>query len=162
MRCGTRLALDYYHSTFGRETQLSHHSFPDIVRHALERCANTGSKRRPGKTPDSRQSSAGAAIANRREPNQNRRETGGPGRNPARCANLFQPEPLMHRIRRQLFSISIFAATSIFVAKAQSPIPIVVQAASPAAVSSTAAPPPVTDSDSLPLTDQNAPGNENG
>ncbi len=58
----------------------------------------------------------------------------------------------MHRIRRQLFSISIFAATSIFVAKAQSPIPIVVQAASPAAVSSTAAPAPVTDSDSLPLT----------
>ena len=58
----------------------------------------------------------------------------------------------MRRIRRQLFSISIFAATSIFVAKAQSPTPIVVQAASPAAISSTAAPAPATDSDSLPLT----------
>ncbi len=41
---------------------------------------------------------------------------------------------------------------SIFAAKAQSPTPIVVQAASPANVSSTAAPAPATDSDSLPLT----------
>ncbi len=55
-------------------------------------------------------------------------------------------------MRRQLFFISIFAAMSIFVAKAQSPTPIVVQAASPAAISSTAAPAPATDSDSLPLT----------
>jgi cell shape-determining protein MreC len=55
-------------------------------------------------------------------------------------------------MRRQLFSISIFAAMSIFAAKAQSPTPIVVQAASPANVSSTAAPSPVSDSDSLPVT----------
>ncbi len=41
---------------------------------------------------------------------------------------------------------------SIFAAKAQSPTPIVVQAALPANVSSTATPAPLTDSDSLPLT----------
>ena len=153
MRCGTRLALQSGEPTFPCETHLSHHSpFRDTVRHALKRCASTGSKRRPGKTPGPRQRSAGAAIPNRREPNQNRRETRGPGRNPARRANLFQQEPLIHSMRRQLFSISIFAAMSIFAAKAQSPAPIVVPALSPAIVSTTPKAAPVIDSDSLPLT----------
>jgi len=55
-------------------------------------------------------------------------------------------------MRRQLFSISIFAAMSIFAAKAQSPAPIVVPALSPAIVSTTPKATPVIDSDSLPLT----------
>ena len=55
-------------------------------------------------------------------------------------------------MRRQLFSISILAALSIFAAKAQSPTPIVIQAASPANVSSTPKVAPVVDSDSLSLT----------
>jgi len=55
-------------------------------------------------------------------------------------------------MRRQLFFISIFAAMSIFVAKAQSPAPVVVPAlSSPAIVSPTPKAAPAVDSDSLPL-----------
>ncbi len=55
-------------------------------------------------------------------------------------------------MRRQLFFISIFAAMSIFSAKAQSPAPVVVPALSPAVVSPTPKAVAVVDSVSLPLT----------
>ncbi len=45
--------------------------------------------------------------------------------------------------------MSIFAAMSVFAAKAQSPAPIVVQAASAATVSSTTSPPVAQDSEAL-------------
>jgi hypothetical protein len=50
---------------------------------------------------------------------------------------------------RQIFWTSIFVATSIFVMRAQSPAPIVVQAASPATTSSTPPPAPVQSSSSV-------------
>jgi hypothetical protein len=55
-------------------------------------------------------------------------------------------------MKRQLFSISIFAAMSIFAAKAQSPAPVIVPAVSPAIVSATPTAAAVVDSNSLPLT----------
>ena len=55
----------------------------------------------------------------------------------------------MDGMRRRALFISIFAAISVFAAKAQSPAPIVVQAASAATVSSTTSPPVAQDSEAL-------------
>jgi hypothetical protein len=60
----------------------------------------------------------------------------------------------MDGMRQRLLFISIFAAMSVLAAKAQSPAPIVVQAASAATVSSnsasaTASPPAAQDSEAL-------------
>jgi hypothetical protein len=55
----------------------------------------------------------------------------------------------MDGMRRQALFMSIFAAMSVFAAKAQSPAPIVVQAASAETVSSTTSPPVAQDSEAL-------------
>jgi len=55
----------------------------------------------------------------------------------------------MDGMRRRALFMSIFAAMSVFAAKAQSPAPIVVQAASAATVSSTTSPPVAQDSEAL-------------
>ncbi len=55
----------------------------------------------------------------------------------------------MDGMRRRALFISIFAAISVFAAKAQSPAPIVVQAASAETVSSTTSPPVAQDSEAL-------------
>jgi hypothetical protein len=55
----------------------------------------------------------------------------------------------MDGMRRRALFMSIFAAISVFAAKAQSPAPIVVQAASAETVSSTASPPVAQDSEAL-------------
>ena len=55
----------------------------------------------------------------------------------------------MDGMRRRALFMSIFAAISVFGAKAQSPAPIVVQAASAETVSSTTSPPVAQDSEAL-------------
>ena len=55
----------------------------------------------------------------------------------------------MNGMRQRVLFISIFAAMSVLAAKAQSPAPIVVQAASAATVSSTTSPPAAQDSEVL-------------
>jgi hypothetical protein len=55
----------------------------------------------------------------------------------------------MNGMRQRVLFISIFAAMSVLAAKAQSPAPIVVQAASAATVSSTTSPPAAQDSEAL-------------
>ena len=55
----------------------------------------------------------------------------------------------MDGMRRRALFMSIFAAISVFAAKAQSPAPIVVQAASAETVSSTTSPPVAQDSEAL-------------